>query len=154
MKLFQICASLDVDLSRAQCTGRAPKRSEAREPVTHIPSNDRSSSQFVAKENVTLYNHFKLGLTANARHETLTLVMDEITVENAQILLILIYTDIVDDNTRRASTLLGMVAKYVEYLGLADEKPCRSRQAWVFGHYRGALDSVDWIEEEERRKVF
>jgi hypothetical protein len=113
-----------------------------------------SALRFVAKDNKNMSNNFHIEHTSKARREILVSSTDEMSLESVQALLILTYTELADDNTHKASSLLGMVARYVEHLQLAVENLTRGRHAGVFGRSRGPVDAMDWIEEEERKRVF
>jgi hypothetical protein len=80
--------------------------------------------------------------------------MDDISVQSVQTLLILIYIDLGDGSSQRAFGLLGVVARHISHLQLSVECPVRSRHAGVFGESHPPLAPLDWIEEEERRRLF
>lgn len=110
--------------------------------------------RFVERKDHIISDKERIEQTTIARREILLSATEEISIENAQVLLILIYTEIADDNTHKAHSLLGIVARHVEFLQLAVEEPTRNHSVGVFGPSPQNLAAQDWIEEEERRRLF
>jgi len=91
-----------------------------------------SSLRFVRRGGMVSSATSHVEHTSRARHEILASVTEHVSIESLQALLLLIYTELADDNAFRASSLLGMAARCVEQLQLA----------------------VETLEEEERKRVF
>ncbi|KAH4181953.1 hypothetical protein HBI81_217930 [Parastagonospora nodorum] len=113
-----------------------------------------SSLRFVRRNGVGSSVDFHVEHTSRARQEILASVTEQVSIESCQALLILIYAELVDDNAFRASALLGMAARCVEQLQLAVETPHRTGRTGVFGQSHVSIASTDWIEEEERKRLF
>jgi hypothetical protein len=109
--------------------------------------------RFVKSNGSNLPNHFLVEQASRAKREIMVSVMDEVSIEHVQTLLILAYAEICDDNPRTASALLGIVAREIDDLQLSMEKSS-VRCAGVFGSSHTPREAVDWIEEEERRRVY
>jgi hypothetical protein len=110
--------------------------------------------RFVRKGLTGSTSHFAVEQTSKSRQEILISAMDDISVQSVQTLLILIYTDLGDGSPQRAFGLLGVVARHISHLQLSVEGPVRNCQTGVFGKSHPPLASLDWIEEEERRRLF
>ncbi|OAK93765.1 hypothetical protein IQ06DRAFT_91232 [Phaeosphaeriaceae sp. SRC1lsM3a] len=110
--------------------------------------------RFVGRRDRELSDQQLIEQTADARREVLLSATDEISIENAQILLILVYAEIADDNTHKAYSLLGIVTRHIEFLQLSVEQPVQVQPVGVLGHSHGFSTALDWIEEEEKRRLF
>lgn len=113
-----------------------------------------SSLRFARRDGVAPSVNFHVEHTSRARREILASVAEEVSIESVQALLILIYTELADDNAFRASSLLGMAARCVEQLQLAVETPHRKGHTGVFGQPRGPIAPIEFMDEEERKRVF
>lgn len=125
----------------------------------------RDGSNFDAHDEITISKRYI--------HEK---ALDEITLENVQALLILTYTELTDDNIQKACSLLSIVTRHIEYLQLNREQLLDSRSfSHTQGHFQAPssssfdsrssantnaifappipLVSVDWIQEEEKRRL-
>jgi hypothetical protein len=92
--------------------------------------------------------------TSRLRREVMLAIWNEMSVENVQALLILIYVDIGQDRMLAASSLLGVVWKQIESLGLHLEAPTQTQAGGIFKDSFTKLANVGWIEGEEWRRVF
>lgn len=110
--------------------------------------------RFVKRIDQALSEELLIEETVIAKREALLSATDDMSIENAQILLILIYTEIADDNVHRAYLLLGIVVRHVDYLQLAVEEYAQNQSVGIFGHSHKIMGVRDWIEEEERRRLF
>ncbi|KAH7073249.1 fungal-specific transcription factor domain-containing protein [Paraphoma chrysanthemicola] len=113
-----------------------------------------SALRFVKIADKPLTHQFYAEQTLKARQEIMSTAMNEICIEHAQMLLILAFTELVDDNVQKAFALLGVVARYIDHLQLSLEEPTRDYPVGVFGKSHGPLPAKDWIEEEERRRLY
>ncbi|KAH7413979.1 fungal-specific transcription factor domain-containing protein [Phaeosphaeria sp. MPI-PUGE-AT-0046c] len=112
--------------------------------------------RFVKSKDQPLSNQELMEQTKIAKQEALLSATDEISIENTQILLILSYTEIADDNAHKAFSLLGIAARHVDFLQLYMEDPLQTQNCpvGVLGHSHKSTTVLDWIEEEESRRLF
>ncbi|KAL5317990.1 hypothetical protein ACEPPN_015094 [Leptodophora sp. 'Broadleaf-Isolate-01'] len=115
-----------------------------------------ATQRFIRKDGRPLPYHVQAEQMAKARRHILLTAADDICLANLQALMILTYTDIADDNPQRACSLLGMVAKHIEYLQLSWEDPNQSDHGGGIFRRPSKIPAppTEWVEEEERRRVF
>ncbi|KAJ4300858.1 hypothetical protein N0V90_002946 [Kalmusia sp. IMI 367209] len=110
--------------------------------------------RFVRKHDENLSREFVTEQMSKAKKTVITQAIDNICVGNVQALLILTYIELVDDNIQKAYSLIGIIARHIEYLQLYQELLTSNGLGGVFGKIHQLLPSVDWIEEEEKRRAF
>jgi hypothetical protein len=135
-------------------------RNEVQEPVgaqrmgTIVKAMAVAALRFVKQSDLRLnHDSFKEKVTG-ARREVLYAVMENMGVESVQALLILIFSDIADDRTVMAHSLLGIAWRYIKSLELHLERPPHDKCTAIFGTTHKSLTTADWIETEERRRIF
>ncbi|KAL2795045.1 hypothetical protein BJX66DRAFT_324909 [Aspergillus keveii] len=80
--------------------------------------------------------------------------MDGLSFENLQALIIIVFTDIGEGNLDKAWPIIGSLSRTVEYMELSIEEEDRQRQPSILPSYSFPSPVHDWVEEEERRRVF
>ncbi|KAH7143440.1 hypothetical protein EDB81DRAFT_651980 [Dactylonectria macrodidyma] len=80
--------------------------------------------------------------------------MNELSVENMQALIILVFTDIGNGNSHKAWATIASLSRSVEYLQLSVESEGRQKRAALLRPLPSLSDPTSWVEEEERRRVF
>ncbi|KAH7115110.1 fungal-specific transcription factor domain-containing protein [Dendryphion nanum] len=80
--------------------------------------------------------------------------MSDLTVENLQALVIIAFTDIGQGETTKAWTIIGSLARTVQYLHLSVEDTNLVEPAALLSNLPSLHPPCDWIEEEERRRLF
>ncbi|KAH7159461.1 hypothetical protein B0J13DRAFT_108654 [Dactylonectria estremocensis] len=80
--------------------------------------------------------------------------MNELSVENMQALIILVFTDIGNGNSHKAWATVASLSRSVEYLQLSVESEGRQKRAAILRPLPSLSEPKSWVEEEERRRVF
>ncbi|KAH6962502.1 hypothetical protein BKA56DRAFT_597818 [Ilyonectria sp. MPI-CAGE-AT-0026] len=109
--------------------------------------------KYVDRERHQLSDSDVLRMSSECRDRVLLKAMDTLCVENLQALIILAFLDIGDGRASRAWSIIGSLSRTVEYLQLSveiedDRIPSSLPPLSVLSA------SQDWIEKEERRRVF
>ncbi|KAL4882578.1 hypothetical protein BJY04DRAFT_217075 [Aspergillus karnatakaensis] len=92
--------------------------------------------------------------TARLRRTVLLAALDDLSIENLQALIIIAFTDIGDGNLDRAWPVIASLSRTVEYMGLSVEEEERHLQFSILTPPKPQHASIEWVEEEERRRVF
>src|SRR5690242_312347 len=82
----------------------------------------------------------------------ISMALDTTCIEHVQALLILTYAVIVDGDIRRASSLLGLITRQLEILGVHREHPSESQGQSMDASVQ-IIATTDWISEEEERRL-
>ncbi|KAK7433050.1 hypothetical protein QQZ08_000523 [Neonectria magnoliae] len=88
-----------------------------------------------------------------SRSIVLLTAMDGLSVENLQALIITAFDDIGQGNASKAWSIVGSLTRTVEYLQLSVEYEDHDTQP-LLKPLLSLLPSQQWVEEEERRRVF
>ncbi|KAK5048259.1 hypothetical protein LTR84_005929 [Exophiala bonariae] len=80
--------------------------------------------------------------------------MEELSVENLQALAILAFTEIGNGAAHKAWPVIGSLTRTVEYLQLTVELEDLEKRNGLLRSACELRDPVNWVEEEERRRVF
>ncbi|KPM46260.1 hypothetical protein AK830_g260 [Neonectria ditissima] len=88
-----------------------------------------------------------------SRSIVLLTAMDGLSVENLQALIITAFDDIGQGNASKAWSIVGSLTRTVEYLQLSVEYSDHDTQP-LLKPLLSLLPSQQWVEEEERRRVF
>ncbi|KAF2013160.1 hypothetical protein BU24DRAFT_493704 [Aaosphaeria arxii CBS 175.79] len=80
--------------------------------------------------------------------------MSDLTVENLQALVIIAFIDIGQGETTKAWSSIGSLARTVQYLHLSVEETNLVKPAALLSNLPSLQPPCDWIEEEERRRLF
>ncbi|KAF5591661.1 hypothetical protein FPCIR_5941 [Fusarium pseudocircinatum] len=80
--------------------------------------------------------------------------MEGLKTENLQALIMLAITEIGNGNLEKAWPVIGSLTRTVEYMGLSVEPELYQRKRGLFPNSSSLPEPRDWLEEEERRRIF
>ncbi|KAL2849590.1 hypothetical protein BJY01DRAFT_245873 [Aspergillus pseudoustus] len=102
--------------------------------------------------------------TSRLRRTVLLTAMDGLSIENLQRLIIIAFTDFIepfltpdkigDGSPEKAWPIIASLSRTVEYMELSVEEEDRKRQPSMLGSSKFSSPAIEWVEEEERTRVF
>ncbi|KAH7385142.1 fungal-specific transcription factor domain-containing protein, partial [Cadophora sp. MPI-SDFR-AT-0126] len=131
---------------------QAQSRKERSRPIIHAIVI--ATQRLMGKNEVPPSSYLQDEQVVRARQLVLHTAADNISLENLQALLILTYIELADGNSDRVCSLLGVIARQIEYLQLSQEDTIQRDNEGIFRSPGNALASTEWIEEEEKRRAF
>ncbi|KAF4470740.1 hypothetical protein FALBO_2341 [Fusarium albosuccineum] len=110
--------------------------------------------RYVERDGELLPTDYVTTETRRLRRLVLLDALDGLTVENLQALTMIAFTDIGDGNLDKAWPIIGSLTRTVEYMELSVETEDRQQRPAVLPSPSCLSPPVEWVEEEERRRVF
>lgn len=111
--------------------------------LRHIKSDEKTRMEAINWE----------GNAEGIRQHVMCEGLETPSIETIQALLVLTYTDVLDGHIQRATSLLGIIARHSEILGLHQTWSDDNRNIHrVVSHH--AVIHPDWVSEEEAKRVF
>ncbi|RBQ78721.1 hypothetical protein FVER14953_04303 [Fusarium verticillioides] len=92
--------------------------------------------------------------TSRSRKTVMMDAMEGLKTENLQALIMLAFTEIGNGNLERAWPVIGTLTRTVEYMGLSVEPELYQRKRGLLSNSLSLPEPRDWLEEEERRRIF
>ncbi|KAF5007143.1 hypothetical protein FDECE_6529 [Fusarium decemcellulare] len=110
--------------------------------------------RYVERDGELLPTDYVRTETRRLRRLVLLDALDGLTVENLQALTMIAFTDIGDGNLDKAWPIIGSLTRTVEYMELSVETEDRQQRPAVLPSPSCLSPPLEWVEEEERRRVF
>ncbi|KAH7114283.1 hypothetical protein B0J11DRAFT_584717 [Dendryphion nanum] len=143
-------------------------------PIIHEPSfRARYQSSAFCNQNTVLLKAMKLasrrfhreeessapadytGQQYQAEKDRIVLgAINDPSVETLQALAIVTFVEIHDDNPRRASSLLGILTQGIHFIEIPSMDAHREDCGTVFGKHATSSAAMEWIQQEERGRLF
>ncbi|KAJ0426612.1 hypothetical protein BJY00DRAFT_298150 [Aspergillus carlsbadensis] len=132
------------------------QREEERQRLTIIiQAMAYAALRFLKQDGKHLPAEFVRIEASRLRRMVMITALDGLSIENLQALIIIAFTD--EDRRgqpRKAWPIVGSLSRTVEYMELSVEEEDRQRQPSILPSYSFSSPALDWVEEEERRRVF
>ncbi|KAG5791511.1 hypothetical protein H9Q69_009452 [Fusarium xylarioides] len=101
-----------------------------------------------------LDNTFIDSETSRLRKNVMVNAMEGLKTENLQALIMIAFTEIGNGNLEKAWPIIGSLTRTVEYMGLSVEPEVYQRKRGLLSDSSSLPEPRDWLEEEERRRIF
>ncbi|KAL9573417.1 hypothetical protein ACKAV7_001961 [Fusarium commune] len=92
--------------------------------------------------------------TSRLRKSVMMNAMEGLKTENLQALIMIAFTEIGNGNLEKAWPVIGSLTRTVEYMGLSVESEVYQRKRGLLSDSSSLPEPRDWLEEEERRRIF
>ncbi|KAF5632072.1 hypothetical protein F52700_6591 [Fusarium sp. NRRL 52700] len=92
--------------------------------------------------------------TSRLRKSVMMNAMEGLKTENLQALIMVAFTEIGNGNLEKAWPIIGSLTRTVEYMGLSVEPEVYLRKRGLLSDNPSLPEPRDWLEEEERRRIF
>ncbi|KAF5575091.1 uncharacterized protein FSUBG_13954 [Fusarium subglutinans] len=92
--------------------------------------------------------------TSRLRNTVIINAMEGLKTENLQALIMVAFTEIGNGNLEKAWPVIGSLTRTVEYMGLSLETEVYQRKRGLLSDRSSLAEPRDWLEEEERRRIF
>ncbi|VTT79043.1 unnamed protein product [Fusarium fujikuroi] len=113
-----------------------------------------ASLRYVEINGNPLDNTFINSEVARLRKRVIMDAMEGLTTENLQALIMIAFTEIGNGNLEKAWPVIGSLTRTVEYMGLSVESEVHQRKRGLLPDSSSLPEPRDWLEEEERRRIF
>ncbi|RBA09090.1 hypothetical protein FPRO05_07370 [Fusarium proliferatum] len=113
-----------------------------------------ASLRYVEINGNPLDNTFINSEVARLRKRVIMDAMEGLTTENLQALIMIAFTEIGNGNLEKAWPVIGSLTRTVEYMGLSVESEVHQRKRGLLSDSPSLPEPRDWLEEEERRRIF
>ncbi|CVK87936.1 uncharacterized protein FMAN_05268 [Fusarium mangiferae] len=113
-----------------------------------------ASLRYVEINGNPLDNTFINSEVARLRKRVMMDAMEGLTTENLQALIMIAFTAIGNGNLEKAWPVIGSLTRTVEYMGLSVEPEVHQRKRGLLSDSSSLPEPRDWLEEEERRRIF
>ncbi|PNP85310.1 hypothetical protein FNYG_01369 [Fusarium nygamai] len=113
-----------------------------------------ASLRYVEINGNPLDNSFINSETSSLRKTVMMDAMQGLKTENLQALIMIAFTEIGNGNLEKAWPVIGSLTRTVEYMGLSVEPEMYQRKRGLLSDSSSLPEPRDWLEEEERRRIF
>ncbi|RKK25578.1 hypothetical protein BFJ66_g7454 [Fusarium oxysporum f. sp. cepae] len=113
-----------------------------------------ASLRYVEINDKPLDDTFISSETSRLRTSVMMGAMEGLRTENLQALIMIAFTEIGNGNLEKAWPIVGSLTRTVEYMGLSVEPEMHERKRGLLSDSSSLPEPRDWLEEEERRRIF
>ncbi|KAI1010622.1 hypothetical protein LB503_004882 [Fusarium chuoi] len=113
-----------------------------------------ASLRYVEINGNPLDNTFINSEVSRLRRSVMMNAMEGLTTENLQALIMIAFTEIGNGNLEKAWPVIGSLTRTVGYMGLSIEPEVHQRKRGLLSDSSSLPEPRDWLEEEERRRIF
>ncbi|EGU88111.1 hypothetical protein FOXB_01373 [Fusarium oxysporum f. sp. conglutinans Fo5176] len=113
-----------------------------------------ASLRYVEINDKPLDDTFISSETSRLRTSVMMGAMEGLRTENLQALIMIAFTEIGNGNLEKAWPIIGTLTRTVEYMGLSVESEVHERKRGLLSDSSSLPEPRDWLEEEERRRIF
>ncbi|XEV04688.1 hypothetical protein FSHL1_009975 [Fusarium sambucinum] len=113
-----------------------------------------ASLRYVEINNKSLDDTFISRETSRLRTSVMMGAMEGLRTENLQALIMIAFTEIGNGNLEKAWPIIGTLTRTVEYMSLSVESEVHQRNSGLLSDSSLLPEPRDWLEEEERRRIF
>ncbi|KAL5603317.1 hypothetical protein FOBRF1_010850 [Fusarium oxysporum] len=113
-----------------------------------------ASLRYVEINDKPLDDTFISSETSRLRTSVMMGAMEGLRTENLQALIMIAFTEMGNGNLEKAWPIVGTLTRTVEYTGLSVESEVHERKRGLLSDSSSLPEPRDWLEEEERRRIF